>query len=370
MRNWVRAIAWWTLAGATFLAADAACADDPPSPRPSFADEIAIHGFVSFAADANFNRPDPDADAGETFARNRYRAFDTMANTLSLDVATLTVERVPQTPHDIGVRIDLAAGQTVPQGEAANGSGTGPFDLQRAYMYFVLASGLRVDLGKFTSPAGPERIEGYEDENDEYSHSFAFTFGPKTHTGVKAAYTTAVVTVATLVTTGWDVLIDNNTDLSFGALVLLTPCAGLSFQLLYLGGKELPDPDPPFRHFLDAYATLRILPSLKAIVHATFGHEGDGDWWGLVGYLSLAPPGDYSVALRGEVFSDPDGTRTQMPGGQTLGELTVTGSYKLGTHHAARLELRWDRSSHDVFATHDGVSPNQVTLAANYLGKF
>jgi hypothetical protein len=53
-----------------------------------------------------------------------------------------------------------------------------------------------------------------------------------------------------------------------------------------------------------------------------------------------------------------------------LTELTATGSYKFGTHHVARLELRWDHSSEDAFPTHDGVSSSQVTIAANYIGMF
>lgn len=347
----------------------------PPAPVSHWYDEVAVHGLVSFAANVNFNNPQPLE--GETFARNQYRAFDLIANTFSLDAAELSIERAPTSPHDIGIRIDIAAGETVPRVEAANGSSAGPFDLQQAYLYYVMANGLRLDFGKFISPVGIEVIERYDAISDNYSHSWSFLYGPFTHTGVKLSYALPKVTVAGYVVNGWDVLIDNNTDFSYIAQVIVTPVPEATLQLIYIGGKEQNDPDPPWRHYIDACLTLKLTATLSAYgefsyAHeaATSTHEADTSWYGGVGYLTWAPPGDYSLAFRGEVFADPDGVKTLFPGGQTMTELTATASYKFGTHHVARLEVRWDHSSEDAFLTHDGVSSSQVTIAANYLGMF
>ena len=340
----------------------------PPAPVSHWYDEVAIHGFVSFAANVNFDNP--RAAEGDTFGRNQYRAFDFIADTFSLDVAELTVERAPTSPHDIGIRVDIAAGQTIPRVEAANGSGAGPFDLQQAYLYYVMAEGLRLDLGKFVTPAGLELIEGYDGYNDHYSHSFGFLYGPFTHTGVKLSYAMPNVTIAGYVVNGWDVLIDNNTDFSFIGQVIVTPVPQATLQLVYIGGKELSEPDPPFRHYLDVCLTLKPTGTFTVLGEFSFAKEDDTSWYGGAGYLTWAPPGDYSLAFRGEVFADPDGVKTGFPGGQTLTELTVTGTYKFGSHHVARLELRWDHSSEEAFPTHDGVSSSQVTIAANYLGMF
>jgi Putative beta-barrel porin-2, OmpL-like. bbp2 len=340
----------------------------PPAPVSHWYDEVAIHGFVSFAANVNFDNPRPLV--GETFSRNEYRAFDYIANTFSLDVAELTVERAPTSPHDVGVRIDIATGETIPRVAAANGSSAGPFDLQQAYLYYVMENGLRLDLGKFVTPAGIEVIEGYDGYNDLYSHSFSFLYGPFTHTGVKLSYAMKTLTIAAYLVNGWDVLIDNNTDPSFIGQVVFTPIPEATLQVIYIGGKELPNPDPPWRHYLEVCLTLKPTSTMSVLGHFNFAKEGDTSWYGGVGYLTWAPPGDYSLAFRGEVFADPDGVKTGLPGGQTLTELTATGSYKFGVHHVARLELRWDHSSEDAFPTHDGVSSSQVTIAANYLGMF
>ena len=340
----------------------------PAAPVSHWYDEVAIHGFVSFAANVNFDNPRPAE--GDTFGRNQYRAFDFIADTFSLDVAELTVERAPTSPHDIGIRIDIAAGQTIPRVAAANGSSAGPFDLQQAYLYYVMESGLRLDLGKFVTPAGIEVIEGYDGYNDNYSHSFSFLYGPFTHTGVKVSYPMKNVTIAGYVVNGWDVLIDNNTDFTFIGQVVVTPIPEATIQLIYIGGKELPAPDPPWRHYVEACLTLKPTSTLSVLGHFNYAKEADTRWYGGVGYLTWAPPGDYSLAFRGEVFADPDGVKTGFPGGQTLTELTATASYKLGSHHVARLELRWDHSSEQAFPTHDGISSSQVTIAANYLGLF
>jgi hypothetical protein len=351
---------------------------EPAPPAPALApaapaaghwwEEVALHGFVSFAATLNINNPKGGADSAT--GHNQYRAFDVNANAFSLDVAELSIERAPVGANDVGMRIDIAAGETIPRLAAANGSSAGPFDLQQAYLYYTFANGLRIDAGKFVTPVGIEVIEGYDGYNDEYSHSFLFTFGPYTHTGVKASYATEKVTVAGYVTQGWDVLIDLNRDISYMAQVILTPAKDLSISLLYSGGKELPLPDPPWRHFFDAVLTYKVSPKVGVGANFDFASEGDTTWTGAAGYLTLALTDDLGLGLRGEVFSDPDGAKTGVAKGQTLTEFTGALSYHIGPHHVLRGELRWDHSSKDVFPTNDGVSSSQLTFAANYLGMF
>jgi hypothetical protein len=342
------------------------------APTTHWYDDIVIDGFISFTLSVSFN--DPKSAEGDTLGKNQYRSFDVFANTMSLDVAELTVRRDAQGPGDLGMRIDIATGQTIPRFAAANGSSAGPFDLQQAYLSYNVAvgNGLKLDLGKFVTPAGIEVIEGYDGYNDLYSHSFLFTFGPFTHTGFKLSYPfSPMVTAAFYGLNGWDVLIDNNREFSLGGQLSITPPGDvLSLQLLYLGGAELPDPDPPWRHFLDIVAQIKASKTVGLGVHFDFAKEGDTSWYGAAGYATIFPGAAQQLAFRAEVFADPDGAKTGVMGGQTLFEATATGTLRFSPHNVLRLELRLDHSSKDVFVTNDSLSDNQITLAANYLGMF
>ena len=344
----------------------------PPPPTPRWYDDIVLHGFVSFSITANFN--DPPAAEGDSLGRNTYRAFDQFANSYSLDVATLDLQRPVAKPGDVGGRIVVAAGQTIPRAEAANGSGAGPFDLQQALISWIteIGNGLRLDVGKFVTPAGHEVIEGTDGYNDEYSHSFLFTFGPYTHLGLQLSYPfSSTVTAALYATNGWDVLIDNNSKASLGAGLNLTPTDTFALQLLYLGGPELAGTDPPWRHFLDVIATVNASKAVKLALHFDYAKEGDTSWYGAAGYATIDASPSSLVGVRAEIFADPDGAKTGLATGQTLTEITGTYTWKFGPHLVARIELRWDHSSNDVYLKNDGTpTSSQLTLAANYLGMF
>jgi hypothetical protein len=169
---------------------------------------------------------------------------------------------------------------------------------------------------------------------------------------------------------GWDVLIDNNTKLSLGAAVNVNTDR-FSLQLLYLGGPELAGTDPPWRHYIDTILTYKPSKTVALTLNADYAKEGDTSWYGAAGYVAYATTDTTTLGVRAELFADPDGARTGVAGGQTLSEITGTYTWKFGTHLAARLELRWDHSSEDVFLKNDGTATSsQVTLAANYLGMF
>jgi hypothetical protein len=342
------------------------------APAAHWYDEVQVNGFISFALTANFNDPKPAE--GDTIGRNAYRAFDQFANTYELDVAELDVQRPATKPGDVGLRIDVAMGQTIPRVAAANGSSAGPFDLQQAYISYIMdiGNGLRLDAGKFVTPAGVEVIEGYDGYNDEYSHSFLFNFGPFTHTGLHLSYPFNKQVAGSLwVINGWDVLIDNNSKTSLGASLNLTPSDAVAVQVLYLGGEELSGTDPPWRHFLDVVASVKASDTVSFAGNFDYAKEDDTAWYGAAGYAKIGTGPDGYFGLRGELFADPDGAKTGVAKGQTLTEFTGDYTWKFTPNLVGRIELRWDHSSNDVFQKNDGaMTSSQVTLAANYLAMF
>ena len=87
---------------------------------------------------------------------------------------------------------------TAPGSNCAAGSTDVRCTAMVAVLWWFLASGrarvqlrwtgLRLEMGKFTSPYGTEVIDGYEGWNDQVTRSLIFVLGPYTHTGLRASY--------------------------------------------------------------------------------------------------------------------------------------------------------------------------------------
>ncbi|MEP6999404.1 MAG: outer membrane beta-barrel protein, partial [bacterium] len=143
----------------------------PAAPIPTFFTEIQANAFSSFGYTYNLNSP--------ASRLNGYRVFDSDANTFSVDVAELVLQRVIAKPGEAGFRIDLEVGGAIPQKTQALGLSIGQgADLQQAMVSYLapVGEGLRLDFGKFVTPLGSEVIEGYDGYNDNYSRSFLFNY--------------------------------------------------------------------------------------------------------------------------------------------------------------------------------------------------
>lgn len=358
-------------------------ADEPPIETPVAApaghwyDQITVNGFASASYTGNFNDPGPYAAAGGTPATrevaNGLRVFDYLPNSFSIDVAELVVQLPAAAPGDVGARIDFAAGMTIPWKTAAAGLSAGSFDLQQAFASYIapIGRGLRIDFGKFVTPAGAEVIEGYDGYNDNYSRSILFGYAiPFTHVGLRISYPIAdMLTATAFVVNGWDVAVDNNDGKTFGLQLALTPTPKLTATLLYLGGPEGPEGDDTWRHLVDAVVIFKPLDALAVTANFDFGKNGDPKWYGVAGTIRYDLSEAYSLAVRGEFFDDPDGVRTGTV--QSLIEATATLTRRIGSHFAARAEFRWDHSDKDTFLKSGGeATANQLTLAVNYIAMF
>ena len=291
----------------------------------------------------------------------------------TIDVAELVIQRAVDDPRSAGFRIDLVAGSAIPRLSAAAGlfrdetGKAGDFDLQQAYASYIapLGRGLRVDAGKFVTPAGAEVIDGYDGFGDQYSRSFLFGYAvPFTHTGLRLAYPFHDrVSLAALATNGWDVVRDNNDVGALGTVLTVLPATDLTIAATYLGGPERPDDDHVWRHLFDLVATWKPLSELTLMVNTDYARDGGLRWWGAAGYLRVDIARRLAIAARGEIFRDPDGARTGTS--QRLWEATATSIFRLASGFTLRLELRNDHSNATSFGSEDGDRRSQLTGAIN-----
>jgi hypothetical protein len=361
-----------TAAGTT--AAGTTAPDSAAAPKaadvPNFFRDIQANAFASFGYINNLNQPQSQAIG--------LRYFDNQANTFSVDLAEVVLQKAVANPGDAGFRLDLTAGTFAGLTQSAGLRIGESADLQQAFVSYIapLGTGLRFDVGKFVTHMGYELIEGYDGYNDNYSRSLLFNYAiPLTHTGIKASYAiTPRASLTAMVVNGWDVAVDNNKSKSIGAQLALKPVDPLAFYVNYIGGPENEDDNSSVRHVVDLVATLTVNPMLSLGVNADFGTEdgtsaitpgADGKWSGFAGYAKFTTAGPFSLGLRAETFKDEGGTRLGI-GEARVNEFTVTPTFKFGSNFVLRAEGRYDSADGDVFEDDRGIPKgSQATIGLN-----
>jgi hypothetical protein len=310
---------------------------------------------------------------------NDLRVFDQQENSFLLDMAQILFNKDPQL-GEIGYRFKLTAGETAKYIHSAGlGGDNDEFDLTEAYIDYMapLGKGLKLEFGKFATPAGAEVIEAKDDFN--YSRSFLFNYAvPFTHTGLMAGYTFSdVVAVNVYAVNGWDDAVDNNNGKTGILSINLTPIEeiGLLFNFMY--GPEENNDNSDNRLLFDWVGTFKATKSLTLVVNTDYATEehaaagnGTAEWYGVAGYVKYDFCDYFSATVRGEYFDDKNGVRTTVDGvsgiPQELKEITFTPEFKIAKGLILRPEYRHDWSSKNAFDLGKKDSQDTVALGLMY----
>jgi len=344
-----------------------------PTPAPKWYEEIAVNGFVSATYGYNLNRPDSGT--------NQFRTFDFDDNAFKVDVFTLTLQKAVAKPEEIGFRVDVSAGASLPKVESSYGLLQGQdVDVKQAFISYIapVGSGLRIDAGKFLTHHGYEYIESWDTPNDNVTHSFSFGYAiPFTHTGLKASYTFSEQAAAMLmIANGWDNVKDNNSSKTIGGQLTLTPTKTLTIAANFCTGPERTNVNSDPRTVFELTAQYKLSDLTVLGLDGVYGSEKGAvvpgktaSWSGIAAYARLGVTDKVAFCLRGEYFSDADGARTGTA--QKLKELTVTPEVKVSSHLTLRADLRVDWSDVEAFEKKDGkTSKTQPTGILNVLYLF
>jgi len=343
-----------------------------PHARAQSSHQIAVNAFVSTAYQYNLNRPQTGVDS--------YRVFDYNDNSLNLDVAELVVQMAAAKPNDLGFRVDVVGGKSIPRISKAQDRYNTQFDVQQAFASYIapIGSGVRLDVGKYVTHLGYEVIEGYDGYNDNYTRSILFGYAiPFTHTGAKASYAfNSRIAGMVEVVKGWDLVHDNNGAKSVGAQITLTPVSPLSVFLNWIGGPEIADDNRSTRNVFDVVTILKATSSLTLGMNGDYGIEtgtsrvdpgSDAKWKGVAGYATYAMSSKVSVSLRGETFRDEGGTRLGTDTEATLSEVTLTPAYKFTDHVVLRAEVRHDKANQPILVRRTALTTQQTTAGFNFI---
>ena len=325
-------------------------------------------GLVYGSYNYNFNSPDSGS--------NNMRIFDQNHNDFTMDLLQLEVSK--ETESGVGFHAVLDYGETAGLIQSDWGGDLAHnFEVQQAYMTYTfgIGNGVEMKFGKFATLLGGEVIES--PYNPNVSRSFMFGYAiPFTHTGV--LFSTALndnISLTAGVVNGWDNVRDNNNGKTFlGSLGLELGDLAWTFNGVF--GAEDDDSGSSKTGVFDTVLTYSPMDNVDLLANFDYGTASeqvggdDADWTGLSGIITLGGGlldeslADWSFALRGEWFSDPDGYRTGIE--QDLREVTGTFKWQMTENLQARLEFRHDWSNKDVFDDGSGYSNDQDSMIVEF----
>lgn len=298
---------------------------------------------------------------------NDFRYLDTRANFISPDLFEILINDDPDRGC-MGYRLKATYGEIA---RRIHARGLGTFDdlfdpTEFVLMYKVpMGTGLKMEAGKMNTHIGGEVLESIYDMN--YTRAFLFTYGePTTHTGLRLTYSfSPQFSVLGHITNGWDNFSDNNGGKCLGLSINYFPSESVGLYFNVLNGPEQDNNSIDNRFLFDWIGTFKISKRLTLLANYDFGREqnylgtgSDAEWNGLILSGNYEFNDFFSLGLRGETFSDPQGYRTGTP--QTLREITLSPQFKVSKNMVIRPEYRCDWS--DVKSFNEGTSNNQSTI--------
>lgn len=352
---------------------------------------IGISGFIDTGYVWSSNHPGNGSNIS-----GRY--FDKDNNQFNVNNFHIAIEK-PEKDWGIGFKVsgDFGRyGELLHEATQWNSTGArfccGPSaELREAYLSTTipLGAGIAVKGGLFVTPHGTEVLNAPGAYNDNISRSFAFNYGvPLRHLGMMFSYPFHKTITASLgVVTGWDNPHDNNSAPSGMIGVNYTPSDAFGLASNLMVGPEQRHNTGRQRVTWSNVATIKPVDPLTILLEYTLGGESsvstptsskeDAYWHALAAIASWGWTDRFTTALRGEVFFDNQAARTfglsatTPQNNVTLGELTLTGSYKFTKMLMGRAELRQDWANHPVYQKgRSGADSNQTTLGMQLLYTF
>lgn len=341
--------------------------------------------------------------------------FNDKADSFDLSMAKLTFNH---DPDPVGAHLDIGFGRTFHDlhfGDPADD--TAEKYIEQAFVSFkpAKAKGLEADFGQFVTSAGAEVIEAKDNWN--YSRSLLFTNAiPYYHFGLRTTMPLSkTFTAGFQLVNGWNNIEDNNSGKTMGftgalvkpkyslfgnyytgpenastnvgwrnlfdTTILLTPPGKLNAYINYdygqnrnaaisggITGGAIPGGFRPgalrFGSLSDFNPALFTLaPRFKAS-DVTYSATDLTRWQGIAMALHYQATGKVAFSPRGEYYTTNTG-----PSELSVGEITLTGEYKMVEGALFRVEYRGDFADGPVFFKGTtGFSKQQNTLTFAFIG--
>lgn len=299
---------------------------------------------------------------------NNKTSFTNSMNSFELGMASI---RVDHSFGKIAATVDLGFGRRAEEFSYTDGSGTpvgsgNGFNtlaaVKQLYVSYSPSSTVKLTLGKWATHIGWELLDAYANRN--YSMSYGFSYGPFSHTGLKADISLGGKSA-------FMIGIANPTDFTTTTSVNKVVLAQFS-----TGSKD--DKFKAYLNFQGGTGFSQFDLVLNAILSSKFNIDYDGtiksvknagvtdNWTSNALYFNYDPSSKFGLTLRGEYFDD----KKSVAGvGSSVFQTTLSGNIHIGGNLTIIPEFRLDNAKDNIFLTSDGKgtkSDGSFILAATY----
>ncbi|MFI2744410.1 porin [Zhouia sp. PK063] len=238
--------------------------------------------------------------------------------------------------------------------------------INQLYVYWNVTSDVKLTFGNFNTFLGYEVIS--PTGNFNYSTSYMFSYGPFSHTGLKADFAlTEKLSLMLAVMNPTDYTETNVAGVyTWGAQLGYAGDKGSTY-LNFIYGKQSPDgiainDNATFQ--VDLTTGYNLTDDFYLGLNGTYNKTKDmSGFAGVALYPQLTLTESFGLGLRAEYFKElSDGGVAYGPDVDTF-EATLTGSYSVG-NLTIKPELRLDSSSEDVFYKKGNAMPTEGSLAS------
>lgn len=260
--------------------------------------ELSVSGFVDAYYRYNFSNP-KNVMNGDGPVLNNFTSFTNSQNSFELGMASIKAD---YTYGKISATVDLGLGNRAREFSYAEDGIMQA--IKQAYVSYSVSDKLKFTAGKFGTHVGYELLDPQFNRN--YSMSYMFSYGPFSHTGIKAELGLGDHF-------GLMLGVANPNDLisaSFAKKNVLAQISAtydnFSAFLNYAGGDDL---DNGTGHQVGLTATAKVSDKFSLGYDGTvksYKPEGGNNdsWWGSALYVNVDPTDKFGFTLRGEYFDD------------------------------------------------------------------
>ncbi len=300
----------------------------------------------------NFNAPQ-----GST---NNLTSFTNSNSSFELGMATIRAD------HSFGkasVTLDLGFGRRAQEYSYNDGNGSGVpgngfmslASVKQAFVSYAISDKFKLTMGKWGTHIGYEVLDAYLNRN--YSMDYMFSYGPFSHTGLKAdislgGVSTLMVGIANPTDHATDVTGTKYVIAQFG-----TGSKNGKFKA-YLNYQGADGGSAGSVSQFDVVATATVTDKFSLGYNGTtYTAKPSGGTsattWGSALYVNLDPVSTFGLTLRGEYVDNSKYAWAISSLGSNLFDLTLSGNCKVGNLTIIP-ELRLDNSSEQIFKDSDG----------------
>lgn len=320
----------------------------------------------TYSVDAYYRYSFHDAPNVNGFqTTNNLTSFTNSKNSFELGMASV---RVDHSFGKVAATVDLGFGRRAEEfsyNDGAKSSQNGFVTLpavKQAYISYAPSSAVKFTIGKWATHIGWELLDAYANRN--YSMSYGFSYGPFSHTGLKADISLGGKSAFMV---GIANPTDNATTTSGDKVVIAQFSTGtkddkFKAYLNFQGGHNFSQYDLVLNAILSSKFSIDYDGTIKTGKDA---NDANQSWSSNALYLNYDPTNKFGLTLRGEYFDD----GKNLTGiGSSIFQTTLSANIHLDNLTIIP-ELRLDSAKDNLFTKGDGTgtkSNASFILAAVY----